>query len=878
VHQLAHTRNVAATELRCGTTRTDERDVHQTFVGRVRTWYRRRTCRWRRRQRAARRPVRKRFRRRTGTGPRGNRSHNDDPVDVRHGRGNDHTAVRAAKFDGTGAGDDVRARHDVCARDHSIGHLPDSGPDDNGSHDDVTAGDHNNDCDNHDDDNDDHDDRRTRKPAEHTRFEGRSVTAAPTKVRAHWIALAASMITLAVSLLLHGYTTNSIGATTANSDTSPGVPALYDLGPMIDIGDGTITSLTAPDRTVVITFDDGPDPQWTPQILDVLARHDVKATFFTTGSRVAAHPDIVRRIVADGHDIGNHTFTHADLAAVPPWRARVEMRLTQVALAAAAGRHTVLTRPPYSSEPSAVRRDTLHAWKNIAADGYLFVLSDIDTKDWRADATAASIAARAVPADGSGGIVLMHDSGGDRSETVAALDTIIVTLRGDGYTFVTASELAGLPRDQVMPAVSGATRIQSYALPIVLRVGSLFAYLFTILSVLIAAISAVRAAMLVWLARHHAATLKAHDPAFTPTVTIVVPAYNEAAGIEAAVTSLASNRYPYFEVIVIDDGSTDDTAERTAALIAQQRWSHVRLIRQMNGGKPAALNTGIAAARGDIIVTVDGDTVFDPDALAALVQPFSDPAVGAASGNTKVANRGGLIGRWQHLEYVIGFNLDRRFQDLAGCMPTVPGAIGAFRRDALASVGGVSNDTLAEDTDLTMAMHRAGWSVAYEPRAVAWTEAPGRLSDLWKQRYRWSYGTLQAVWKHRHAVVERGASGRLGRIGLPYLVVFQVALTLVAPVVDVFTLYGLLFLDVRVMAAYWLTFTALQICIAGYALHLDGEPKRDLWVLPLQQIVYRQLMYLVVIQSLVTIAAGARTGWHKLRRVGVTGPATHSRA
>jgi cellulose synthase/poly-beta-1,6-N-acetylglucosamine synthase-like glycosyltransferase len=247
---------------------------------------------------------------------------------------------------------------------------------------------------------------------------------------------------------------------------------------------------------------------------------------------------------------------------------------------------------------------------------------------------------------------------------------------------------------------------------------------------------------------------------------------------------------------------------------------------------------------------------------------MQDPSVGAVSGNTKVGNRKRLLGRWQHLEYVMGFNLDRRMYDELGCMPTVPGAIGAFRAAALAAVGGFSDDTLAEDTDLTMALHRAGYRVAFEPRAVAWTEAPQNLGDLWRQRYRWSYGTMQSVWKHRAAVISRGPGRNLGRVGIPYLLVFQILLPLLGPLVDLFAIYGLLFLDRTVIAEFFLIFTTIQVATCVYAIRLDGEPIGDVWTLPLQQFVYRQLMYLVVIQSTATALTGGRTGWHKLRRHG----------
>jgi cellulose synthase/poly-beta-1,6-N-acetylglucosamine synthase-like glycosyltransferase len=265
---------------------------------------------------------------------------------------------------------------------------------------------------------------------------------------------------------------------------------------------------------------------------------------------------------------------------------------------------------------------------------------------------------------------------------------------------------------------------------------------------------------------------------------------------------------------------------------------------------------------------VDGDTVFEPETVHALIQPFADPRVGAISGNTKVANRGGILGAWQHIEYVVGFNLDRRLFDIAECMPTVPGAIGAFRRDALFRVGGVSDDTLAEDTDLTMSLCRDGWRVVYQDDARAWTEAPASLGALWKQRYRWCYGTLQAMWKHRGAVLQGGAAGKLGRRGLGYLLVLQVLLPLFAPVVDVFAIYGLIFLDPVRIAALWLVFLLVQFLMAAYAFRLDNESLRPLWTLPLQQFVYRQLMYLVVIQSVVTALAGVHLRWHRMERYG----------
>jgi cellulose synthase/poly-beta-1,6-N-acetylglucosamine synthase-like glycosyltransferase len=303
-------------------------------------------------------------------------------------------------------------------------------------------------------------------------------------------------------------------------------------------------------------------------------------------------------------------------------------------------------------------------------------------------------------------------------------------------------------------------------------------------------------------------------------------------------------------VIVVDDGSTDGTADIVEALGLPQ----VRVLRRPNGGKAAALNAGIAAASHELVVMVDGDTVFEPTTIHELVQPFADPEVGAVSANVKIANRETLLARLQH----IGFNVDRRVHDVLRSMPTVPGAGGAFRRSALLQVGGLSAQTLAEDTDLTIALGRAGWRTVFQEKAVTWTEAPTTVRQLWQQRYRWTFGTMQALWKHRRAVVQRGAAGRVGRFGLLHVVTFQILLPAVAPLLDVFLLYGLLFLDPWTTILLWGGMLAVQAAVGAYAFGLDGERRTVLWLLPAQQLVYRQLMYVVLLQSLAAAFSGVR--------------------
>ncbi|WP_408057564.1 bifunctional polysaccharide deacetylase/glycosyltransferase family 2 protein [Streptomyces chiangmaiensis] len=672
-----------------------------------------------------------------------------------------------------------------------------------------------------------------------------------------------------MTLLLQGYTHHMFGIT---SDAVTGARGRDDTvpsqvtrgGPVIANAATTAHTAKVKARTIALTFDDGPDPVWTPRILDVLRRNHVHATFFIVGTQAVAHPELVRRIVAEGHQIGIHTFTHPDLARLAPWQRSLELRETQLAVAGAAGVTTALLRPPYSSRNDALDNADWAVLKQADPAGYVTVLATQDAEDWQRPGVER-ILAHATPHGHAGQIVLMHDAGGDRSQTVAALSTLVPRLKAQGFKFATVSDAVGMAAP-VHPA-GLADHLQGLALITALQGGDWIVWLLGLLMYAAGAVSVLRALVVLFAARRHRRLRRrglgwSSGPPVTEPVSVIVPAYNESAGIEAAVRSLLASNHPV-EIIVVDDGSTDGTADLVESLHLP-----VRVIRQQNAGKPAALNSGLAAASWDLVVMVDGDTVFEPDTVRMIVQPFADPRVGAVSGNAKVVNRGGLLGRWQHIEYVVGFNLDRRLFDIAQCMPTVPGAVGAFRRRALMDLGGVSDATLAEDTDLTMALCRNGWRVVYEEGARAWTEAPASLNALWRQRYRWCYGTLQAMWKHRGALVQRGPAGKLGRRGLVYLLLFQVLLPLLAPVVDIFALYGLVFLDPVRIIGLWLAIQLLQLMMGLYAFRLDGERAGPLWSLPLQQFVYRQLMYLVVIQSLFTAVSGSRLRWQRMERYG----------
>ncbi|MFJ4004061.1 bifunctional polysaccharide deacetylase/glycosyltransferase family 2 protein [Streptomyces sp. NPDC090023] len=675
------------------------------------------------------------------------------------------------------------------------------------------------------------------------------------------------LATLAM-LMLHGYVHNEILADHRVRPEAPSerVPAkITDGGPVIDTRGGRTDSLRVPERRIVLTFDDGPDPTWTPQVLDALRRNHARATFFVTGTMTSRYPELVRRMVDEGHEVGLHSFNHPDLSYQSKRRVDWELSQGQLALAGAAGIRSSLFRPPYSSFASAMDDRSWPVSKYVGGRGYLIVLNDRDSEDWRRPGVE-EIIRRATPAKGKGAVVLMHDSGGDRSQTVQAIDTLLPRLQHEGYRFQTLTEALDAPSADTPVTGVGLWTGKAW-IALVKAADGLTTGLVVGLAVIGVLVFGRFGLMLLLSAAHARRTRRRYfrwGPApVTEPATVLVPAYNEAKCIENTVRSLVGGEHPV-EVIVVDDGSADGTARIVEGLALPG----VRVVRQHNAGKPAALNRGLANASHDLIVMMDGDTVFEPSTVRELVQPFADPRVGAVAGNAKVGNKDTLIGAWQHIEYVMGFNLDRRMYDVLRCMPTIPGAVGAFRRTALERVGGMSDDTLAEDTDITMALHRDGWRVVYAEKARAWTEAPESVQQLWSQRYRWSYGTMQAIWKHRRAVLERGPSGRFGRVGLPLVALFMVVAPLLAPLIDIFLVYGLVFGPTQKTIASWFAVLAVQAVCAAYAFALDRERLTPLISLPLQQLLYRQLMYVVLLQSWITALTGGRLRWQKLRRKG----------
>jgi peptidoglycan-N-acetylglucosamine deacetylase len=637
---------------------------------------------------------------------------------------------------------------------------------------------------------------------------------------------------------------------------------------------------------VALTFDDGPDGRWTPKILSILEAKHVHATFFVIGQNMQERPDLVQREVRDGDMVGNHTWTHPNIGVTPLAQTDLEINTTQRLFQVLTGRSMRLFRPPYFGDAEPSTPGEVDPLIKAQEFGYLIVGLRIDPDDWKKPdpnlIISRTLSRLEDTGEYAGQVVLLHDAGGDRSRTVQALPTLIDELKARGYKIVTVDQLAGMTREDAMPK----TARSSFSL-FLDRIGfGFFRYVNDILQALFTIAIVLGLARLLFLAvlalwqriREPYRDPPLLDPADGPVISVLIPCFNEEKVIVQSVTRILASNWTNLEVIVLDDGSKDATASVVRKAFANE--PRVELMSFENGGKARALNRGLARTRGEIIVALDADTLFPPDTLGRLARWFVDERVGAVAGNAIVGNRLNLITRWQALEYVTAQNLERRALAALGAVTVVPGAVGAWRRSVLLSLGGYPADTLAEDQDLTLAVQRAGWRVEFDASARAYTEAPDTVDGLLKQRFRWSFGTLQCIWKHR-AGLFNPKRPILGFVAMPQIWLFQIFLTVAAPLVDLaivsslaWAIYGRFFHPVEWSpddfirsVFYWAAFIFLDLSAGALGMALERRaPWQDLVWLPVQRFGYRQLMYYVVVKSVITAIRGYRVGWGKLER------------
>ncbi len=634
-------------------------------------------------------------------------------------------------------------------------------------------------------------------------------------------------------------------------------------------------------KQIVLTFDDGPDAKFTPQILDILKANNIKATFFIVGINGDLQADLVRRIYQEGHEIGNHTFTHPNVAAISEMQFQLELNATERLIESLTNHRTILFRPPYAEDIEPETPDQVEPLRFTSSLNYYNIGMQIDPNDWRNPGVENIVKATLEAAQNNEGkIVLLHDAGGDRSQTVAALPLIIQGLRAAGFAFVPVSALVGKTRDEVMPPIPANENFQADILDaaflLINWLNAALRWLFVagITLGLMRLLFIGTMAIAQWWRRRQ----QTFPAAFQPSVSVLVPAHNEEKVINKTIHSLLASDYKNFDIVVVDDGSSDATYRK----VMDEYGSHprVRTFTKPNGGKARALNFGIQQTEAEIIFGLDADTVFNADAISKMVRHFHDSRIGAVAGNTKVGNRLNLLTNWQALEYITSQNLDRRAFDALNCITVVPGAIGAWRRDLVLQAGGFAHETLAEDADLTLAILRLGYEISYEPEAVALTEAPDTVRGFLQQRFRWMFGTLQASWKHIDTLF-RPKYGALGWFAIPNVLIFQILFPLISPVMDLLMIISLINTALqksqhpneystdglkRVLFFYAL-FLAVDFGAAFIAFLLEkNEDWRLLVWLLFQRFFYRQLMYYVAIKSTITALRGTLMGWGKIER------------
>ncbi len=657
-------------------------------------------------------------------------------------------------------------------------------------------------------------------------------------------------------------------------------------------------------RKVALSFDDGPDPEWTPKILDVLKKFDVKGTFFMIGETASDNTSLLRRVYREGHEIGNHTWTHPDISEISNRQVDLELNLTERLFASELGVQPLYFRPPYSIDQEPDTNDQAAPVERIQNLGYTIIGNKIDTNDWAehppktpqeiVDSVFQQIKDMETRPWNKGSIILLHDGGGDRQVTVDTLPVLIKALRDHGFEIVPVSELVGKTRAEVMPPLTPRQRWQARADSItfffygffrnfvvgVFFVGDILMCGRLIIIGIFAIIDRFRKR------RNYA------PPDYQPRVAVLIPAYNEEKVIVRTIRSVMMSNYKNIRIIVIDDGSSDNTARAARdAYPADIASGRLTVLVKPNGGKADALNYALERIDEEIYIGIDADGVIAHDAITNLVPHFANPKIGAVAGNAKVGNRVNLWTRWQALEYITSQNFERRALDLFDVVMVVPGAIGAWRTAPVVAGGGYHSNTVAEDADLTMNLLEQGYWVIYEDQALAFTEAPVNADGLMRQRFRWSFGILQAIYKHKGAISKRRA---MGLFALPNILVFQILLPLVSPLIDVMFIAGVIHYLVDKhfhpetastdsfykLLAFFLAFLVIDFAASALAFALERKhpaSKGDGWLLFhiwIQRFTYRQLFSVVLFRTVKRAIDGKPFNWDKLERTAQMSKAT----
>jgi peptidoglycan-N-acetylglucosamine deacetylase len=626
---------------------------------------------------------------------------------------------------------------------------------------------------------------------------------------------------------------------------------------------------------VVLTFDDGPDETYTPQILDILEKEKVPATFFITGANAQDNLPLLERINKNGFEIGNHTYSHPNISEVSTGRAELEMKSTRLLIEAVTGKSTVLFRAPFNADSEPINVAEIIPIALSKKNNYYTIGESIDPRDWEDGINADTIYKRVVTQYESNpdkGVILLHDAGGNRKATVIALPKIIAYFKSRNVQITTVGNILGKTAAEIMPTVhnSYASINNAVAFSIfgfkktvaVLFIIAFFLGLIRIFSVLTLALLQTKkskAEKMILLANN-----------IQPAVSIIVPAYNEQVTIIKTIENLLLQQYPNFNIIFVDDGSKDDTYN-----IVKEKFNsnnNVEIYTKENGGKATALNFGINLSKNDFVVCIDADTVLLPNAIQEMMRFFVNEKVGVVAGNVKVGNQNNLLTKWQAIEYITAQNIDRRAFDYVNGIAIVPGAIGAFRKEAILKAGSFTSDTLAEDCDITMRINKCGYVIRNCNTAIAMTEAPETIQPLLKQRIRWSYGVMQSFWKNKHACFNPKYKG-LGLLGLPNILLFQIILPLLSPIADLLFIFSLFWQSSQIkgnrdLITSYMLLLLVDVIFSAIAFYFEKESFKKLWYVIPQRIFYKPLMYIVILKATAKALKGETQLWGTLKRTG----------
>ncbi len=656
-----------------------------------------------------------------------------------------------------------------------------------------------------------------------------------------------------------------------NDETYTRIPTSYELEKHGNCGP----------KDLLLTFDDGPDARWTPQVLRILRQHNVHAAFFMVGLMMEKNLPLVRKVYEDGNLIGDHTFTHHNVAANSPQRTYMELRLTRMLVECITGRSTILFRAPYNADSDPSGNDEIVPLVEASKQNFIDVGEAVDPEDWEPGVKAETIFERVVKGveHGNGHIILLHDAGGNtRKETVKALPRIIEYLQQKGYRFITLDQYLGRSKDQLMPSVPKGEEYYAMQANLTLAEGLYAAGNFiTALFIIFLVLGLGRLVfmyVLVGKERKKERALEAslaNMPAQQPKVTIIVPAYNEEVDAVSSLENLLNQDYPNYDIFFVDDGSKDNTYNKVKTALGTNEKIHIYT--KPNGGKASALNFGIAHTDAEFVVCIDADTKLRSNAVSMLMRHFfadKEGRVGAVAGSVKVGNTVNVLTKWQAIEYTTSQNFDRMAYAAINAITVVPGAIGAFRRKAILDAGGLTTDTLAEDSDLTIRVNKAGYRVENENGAIALTEAPEKLGQFIKQRTRWCFGIMQTFWKNRAAMFHPKYKG-LGLWALPNMLVFQFIIPTFSPLADVLMVVGLFTGNIGKVLLYYLLFLLVDASISIMAYLHEHERLWGLfWIIP-QRLCYRWIMYVVLFKSYIKAIKGELQSWGVLKRTGSVG-------